>query len=330
MDPSNEAPPAVASASEQVRPRALAELLLEKDAKVKTYINDLERGNASLPTQEDKYTSLEAVRSDPLLLERVAEIARYASESEHSRISKLLLEWSVEALRAGASDLQDWMRLSGNDPYVELRQLAARLKLAEEKTGRAVAQATLAIGMAFVLRQFALEPLDALRAVTSGLATEGSNERARLSSVLRRASGRQLGELGLAVRLLDATVDEARKKMLDAEAAKQELYDRTTALKNDLLASQSRADSLIAQIAGLQGEIDRLTADIAGVRGDADHGEIELKARYRTMLIRRLRPYLTDAVEALEADPPFTDVASQRLKLGLAEIAKEQAWLDLS
>lgn len=334
MDESSEAPVGPASAAEPVRPRTLTELLNQKDAKVGAFFSDLAENKIVLPSQQDFDEALEIVRSDLSLLSRVAEVARHASETELSRLPKPFLEWCADAIRASDAGLAEWMRTAGNDPHVQLRQLAVRLRSAKEKSAKAAAESCLAIGMSVVIRQFALDPLDALRAVASGLGTTGdspkSREKAQLGKVLRRVGTSQLTNLAVVVRLLDAAVVDAHQLKLDAEAARQELYDKNLKLKADLDASSNRVSDLAAEVDRLRNEVAQLNADIEGVRGDADHGEIELKARYRTMLLRRLRPYLSDAAEALQADPPFPDVASERVKLGLAEISKEQEWLDRS
>jgi len=338
MDQNSEPFAGSTQASEPIRPSTLTALLGQKEAKVGAFFDDLTQLKLAWPGQSDLDAGLEVVKADPSLLGRVAEIARNASEIEHSRLSQPILDWCADALRASSADLAEWMRIAGSDPHGQLRQLAIKLQSAKEKPDKAAAEARLAIGMSVLMRKFALAPEDALRAVASSLEKGGdkleaqkkSEERARLGKVLRRAGAGQLTNLAIVVRLLDEKVVDAHQKMRDAQTARQELYDKNLKLKGDLDVASAKIGDLAAERDQLRDDIAKLRAEIQGVKGDADHGEIELKARYRTLLLRRLRPYLSDAAEALQIEPPYPDVASERVKLALSEIAKEQEWLDRS
>lgn len=333
----NEKGAAPAPVSDSVSPYTLSTLLVEKDAKVSVFFDDLKQRKAASPDRLDFDVALEKVKSDINLLGRVAEIARIASEFDQSSVASPVLQWCANVLRASDEGLNEWMRIAGSDPHVQLRQLAKGLQSAKEKSEKVSAEARLTIGMAVLFRQFAMDPDDALRAVSGGLGggpekpgLQQSKDKARLGKILRRAGAGQLTNLATVVRLFDASVIEARRRMLEAETARQELYDKNLKLKAELGSAMAQVSSLSSECENFIRKIASLRAEIDGVKGDADHGEIELKARYRTMLLRRLRPYLNDASDALEADPPFPDVASERVKLGLAEIAKELEWLDKS
>ena len=325
------------TSKEAERPQTLSGLLGDKDAKVATYFDDLKHGRIALPETHDLESALARVKADVGLLGRVAEIARHAAELDHARFPKFFLDWCTNALRASDESLGDWMRMSGHDPHGQLKHLAGRMHAAKDKAEKAPAEACLTIGMCVLMRQFGLEPEDALRAVASTLnksnerpAIQQNREKDRLGRVLRRAGAVPLTNLATVVRLLDATVVDARQRMSEAVSARQELFDKNLKLKGDLDRSAQHVAQLSNECEQLKQQIINLRAEIDGVKGEADHGEIELKARYRTMLMRRLRPYLSDAAEALQADPPYPDVAGERVRLGLAEIAKEQEWLDRS
>jgi hypothetical protein len=57
---------------------------------------------------------------------------------------------------------------------------------------------------------------------------------------------------------------------------------------------------------------------------------IEMKARSRQFLARSVKPALRDAEDALQIDPPFVDVAHERIKAVSSDVEKELAWLNQS
>jgi hypothetical protein len=55
-----------------------------------------------------------------------------------------------------------------------------------------------------------------------------------------------------------------------------------------------------------------------------------MKARSRQFLARNVKPALKDADDALQLDPPFVDVAHERIKAVSSDVEKELAWLNQS
>jgi hypothetical protein len=73
-----------------------------------------------------------------------------------------------------------------------------------------------------------------------------------------------------------------------------------------------------------------LEVKIGGVMGGADQNMIELKARVRNLLRKKLQPNLDEALLGLEHEPPQVEFAQHRLNILKREIWKEVEWLTKS
>ena len=319
-----------------IEARTLLEFVAAKDGKAAAFVDAVEKGEIPRPSDAERDAATEYVLGNPAALARVAELSRAAADSKVSSVSQIVLQWAAGVLRESDPRFAEWMALGGATPEIQLRQLSDAVARAADKGEKLIAEARLSIGMAVLTRQFNLDPIEALRAIAYSLGARDRSPAAQAkdkrlaAKLVRRASGKQLESLSLIARLFDISLSEARLRQSNAEADKQEADDRYSATRVQLERREAEVRELTAELADYKHRVEGLSNDIRGLKGDAAHGEIELKARQRQLLRSRLTPFLKDAREVLENEPPLPDVALERVRLVQTEIERELQWLDKS
>lgn len=74
-------------------------------------------------------------------------------------------------------------------------------------------------------------------------------------------------------------------------------------------------DEIKAQLAALQTQLEV-------ERQHSGHDLCEAKAKYRVLLNERIAPLLSDAIDALEIDPPAPEISLRRMRAVLSLIKK--------
>lgn len=133
----------------------------------------------------------------------------------------------------------------------------------------------------------------------------------KLSDVKRTAAVATL--IGRALKESRVSLDMERQRRAGVEAR--------------LAEAQATISDLSAQNETLAQERDRLASELAAAKRTleesqhhAGHDIVELRAQQTLLLKRRIAPLLSDAVDALEIEPPAPQIAIKRLKSAIGAI----------
>ncbi|MGU3476563.1 hypothetical protein [Methylobacterium sp. D48H] len=146
-------------------------------------------------------------------------------------------------------------------------------------------------------------------------------------AVVRALSG---GEMK-GIRQASAVAGLARRAVSEATERAEKEHSRRLGIEDELAAARREAAALKAQVASLTAERDdfrdRLSAAERRFEERQQHWGNDMaavSARQKLLLDREIGPLLDTAVDALAGDPPFPDIALERVREALT-IIKEAA-----
>jgi hypothetical protein len=113
----------------------------------------------------------------------------------------------------------------------------------------------------------------------------------------------------------------------EARASLEMERQRRAAVEDRLGEAKAKISDLTAQNDALAQERDRLASELEAAKRrleesqqHAGHDIVELRAQQTLLLKRRIAPLLSDAVDALEIEPPVPHIAIKRLKSAIGTI----------
>lgn len=317
------------------QPSTLSEFL-KGDLPASRYLKRLE-DELGPPSEAERETAAELCISEPELLSKAVDLSRLATDEKvGSRIRQAIRSWSSEIIRGSDPNLQDWGHVGGVSPEGQLSLLATRLKNVRKKEGReevAQAEQLLRLGLIVTATRLEFDPVDTLASVYQALHPKKPDQGAlsrRIKNLALRASPKLLESLADLTRLVRFESDPLREELSRKNEQVQSLLARNFGLKRVKEKLEEDVAQLTAERDDLRTKLREAEAKIGGVLGGADQDMIELKARFRNALKRKLEPNLKEANEGLEHDPPNVAVAVHRLGVAEREIRKELEWLATS
>lgn len=321
--------------SEAAKPPASLVHYLSGDAPSGLYIAALEKRTVKLPDDQERQAGLELIAAEPGRLSKVVDLARAVADGKRDpRVRNAIHGWALAALRT-REGLAEWGRLNSDNAEIQLRQLTKRLRDARsskaEKAVVAEAEHVFLIGLAIAGARLDFSVIGALVTIYDGLQPSDASERAveeRAKKAMTRASVKSLETYGLINKVVSSALVELRAQFGKASQDLQNTRERNRQLQDDIARLSSEIDQLRAEKQSAAAEMANARSQLEGVKGGAAHDMIEVKARFRRLLIQKLTPFVNDASVALEVEPPVLDVAKVRVNLVKAEINKELEWLN--
>jgi predicted nucleic acid-binding Zn-ribbon protein len=298
------------------------------------------KGELGAPSEAEREKALELCVSEPALIAKAADLARLASADDvDSRIRSAIRAWASDIIRNQASELQDWGRFGGSTPEGELSLLAKRLREVRHRAKKYEGQASAAtasaeqivrLGLVVTATRPDFDLIASLSSVCETLRT-GKQDKKALDRNARKlalgASPKLLENLAALTRLTRFETEPLRAELAELRSQLQTSRDRTRDLQEKCQAQGNEIERLKSSNEALQSKLGQVQKRIEGVMGGADQDMLELRARYRTLLNRKLRPNLEEAQDGLEHDPPNIEVARHRIGVIGREIKGELEWL---
>jgi hypothetical protein len=317
-------------------PRTLEDYLSAKCPPA-IYFKELSKNRAPLPDDESRRRALEVVLQEARALTRAVELAKAgADERVDGRTRRAIIIFGSEIVRASGTELSEWGTRGGVSTDTEVGLLARRLRKArasKEKEAIALAEAALLIGLSVCSARADFDIIGALAAVAANLNEPKlhPHEAAKhVQRTLRRSSVKAVENFALVNTIVAARLEDSSQQLSQSVAQNQLLRDQVRSLQDKVSSQQERIAQLEVDFSAVSAELSKAHGHIAGVKGGAAHEMIEMKARSRQFLARSVKPALRDADEALDIDPPFVDVARERIKAVSSDVEKELAWLNQS
>jgi hypothetical protein len=234
-------------------------------------------------------------------------------------------------------ELANWLQDREITAVEELQRLANWAKRGlgtKDSRLKRQSELVLGIGLCVLLAQRPVKAATILSIVSEAFGTtapagasDTRPERAVIE-LISRSKPRQIAVLSKVAQLQDAAV-----KVAQAEAARDGAALRTAekhigSLEAELKAERASASDLRGEVAALEAGNAALKKRLTSTQELGAHDLEDLKIRYRNLLHRKLKPKTTDALDALEIEPPKPDFSKTFVSQILAEIDKEIAWLN--
>lgn len=204
-----------------------------------------------------------------------------------------------------------------------VREVLAPELRANEKGRSKRAENWLRIAVCWLVARRALDQwqvVEQLRPLFFGRQSDSIRAAARVLQRGRSSEFRQAIAIG---GLADAVVGGARKERDTQTQIASDLRQEIVALRQRLESTQLELSAATADLASKISALDSCRADLDVERHHRGHDLSEAKAKHKVLLRGRLAPLLSDAIDALEIDPPAPNVALKRLKNVVALINEE-------
>jgi hypothetical protein len=313
-------------------PNTLSEYLVGKTSAA-AFLKRIESDFVA-PSEAEIESAVEFALAQPSSLAKATELCRLGIDQKvDSRVRASLRNWAIEIIRASHPDLQDWARSGGVSPEGALSILSRKLRLTrkrQDKSSAFVAEQVMRLGLIVTATwpnfDLVWSLSDSCSALHPGPASRNELHD-RVRGYVLKASPKALESLMRLTRLVRMEGDPLRQELGEAKDQLQSARERNQVLQNQCGERARRIETLEQENEELTRRLAAIERSIEGVEGSADQDMIELRARYRSTLNRKLLPNLNDALEGLTHDPPILDVATHRIKLAARTIQGELEWL---
>jgi hypothetical protein len=317
-------------------PRSLEEFLAGKCAP-SAYFKVISKNRATPPDDESTRRAVEVALNDPHALSRAIEVVRAGADDKvEGRIRRAIMAFGSEIIRSSSPDHSEWGTRGTVSTDSEIGLLARGLRKArasKDKDAIVRAEAALLLGLSVGIARADFDVIGTLAAVNANIHEEKPTPLSAIKQMkrsLRRASTKGLENFALVNTIVAAKLEESRVQLAQNVEQNRNLRDQVRSLQEQIASHRERIVELEKDHAGVSAQLTEAHGHIVGVRGGAAHEMIEMKARSRQFLARNVKPALKDAEDALALDPPFVDVARERIKAVSSDVERELAWLNLS
>jgi len=302
-------------------------------AKFLKSMNDM----AELPGDDDQAEALSLCLSDAKYLARAIDLVRLGTRGDiDRRIRRLMQNWCVQIVRGSHPDLAEFRRIGGISPEGGISKVASKLKEARKKDDKqkiVIAEQILRVSLIEAASRPGFDISNGLVEIHRSLHLERPDKKelsARLEKYFLRAPQKVIENASALARLLRQETQPLRDeisllrgKLDQVEAKNTKLIEEHESLKLNIAQLREENEKL-------NSEIDAEKGKLVGVQGGADHDRIELVARFRSTLKKKIQPNVEEASEGLGHSPPNVEFAKHRVKLLKRLLEEELEWLDQS
>lgn len=170
------------------------------------------------------------------------------------------------------------------------------------------------IGIRWLIEQRSVDPWQVVDALGPHLFPKAADAKKMTTRAIARGRTAEL-TLVVATGSLAKSVVESAKRALDVEQR------RSLGLSAQISRANEREQILMADVSRLEGLLATTTSELLAAKAELEaerhhsgHELTETKGAQQALLRERIKPLLSDAVDALEIDPAAPDVALRRLK----------------
>ena len=194
----------------------------------------------------------------------------------------------------------------------------------EDDNVRERAENWLRIGVCWLTERKNLRPWEVTSQVYSAIFQDDKKAFEISKRAVTKGKDREF-RLAVAMAALGHEVVEIAQN--ERDKLKQELGDlrhRYSDARASIDQQRLKAEELQSQLVARQNEVVELKAKLLTERQHWGHDLSEIQAGQGVLLRERVAPLISDAIDALEIDPPFPHVALKRLKAVLSLINEEK------
>ncbi len=205
-----------------------------------------------------------------------------------------------------------------------LRQISSSISSGEDKDQREVGETLLRLCLVWLVSRRSLDNWTAFEKLKATFFKDDVAAAKAARKVLTRGKIADISNASAVAGLARETIREARS---EAEIEKR----RQATLQSQLNAAHIAIAEIRGEVERVSRERDSLVQQLQEVKAQFEqsrqhsgHDITDLKTRQNALLQERVVPMVSDAIDALEMDPPAPDIAVRRLKLALSSIETEK------
>jgi hypothetical protein len=233
--------------------------------------------------------------------------------------------WTVAQNRLKFVVGHDFNPLDTNPTHI-LRSLRKALDpglRSKEKSDVKHAENWLRIGICWLMEKRSIQIWTVAELISSVFFTETKNSNLLVHRAISKGSIKELKLSVATVTLGNEMVTRAKSDLADERRL-------SNSLRIKLSEAEKRIEGLTSELVSLRDELtekekafNNISTQLENERHHWGHDLSETKAGQRVLLGERVAPLLSDAVDALEIDPPAPNVALKRIKAVLNIIGEE-------
>jgi chromosome segregation ATPase len=228
-----------------------------------------------------------------------------------------------QRLKAALPDDFDLLQADTVETYRSLLRILSASISSAEKDRRESGETLLRLCLAWAVSRRSLDGWTAFEELKSTFFKDDATAARAARKVLTRGKIADISNASAVAGLANEAVREARSQT-EREARRQ------STLQAQLNVAQAEITELRTELERVSRERDGIAQQLQDAKVQLDqmrqhwgHDVTDIKARHNALLKQRIIPMLSDAIDALEIDPPAPDIALRRLKLALSSIEAE-------
>jgi hypothetical protein len=318
------------------------------------FIRSIERAGRSFFSDEDMISAAAALPENDPILKRTLELAAQAFRTGDGLARRAILGWIKHLIRAETAALMPLPEQDQTSARGYFEAIVTRLKdsitnsepkgrddvassSSKGRSSKAKKQAALRLValtqlvFLWLCEERNLSPSDAQVGfeMILGKARRVKTLPARKAVILSmaRAERTPLEAVLSAFKYLEQDIISNTHALLEAQAETARANAAIEQATNNLQAARDQLERLQGQLATAQTDIARLQRDNETRAEGHRHALRDLRGRSLGFVRTKLKPLIDQALDALEGDPPFADIALHRLQSIKARVAEEDIWL---
>jgi hypothetical protein len=249
---------------------------------------------------------------------------RLCALASQSKLPEAVERWVWTAAQARLKDLVpgDFTPLDpdAGTTFRSLHQHLSPWLGSPDKAQRGRAEILLRLGLTWLLSQRSLDPWTVLDHLRATLFKDKTSAMRAVRKLIARTKMAEIKDAAAVAGLAHETVQAARAEQ-EADRRRQAVF------QSQLASANAEIAELRAKLSAALDERESLSRQLAQAQRQFDesqqhwgHEMVEVKSQQSLLLQERLKPLLSDAIDALEIKPPVPEIALERVMVALSSI----------
>jgi hypothetical protein len=210
-----------------------------------------------------------------------------------------------------------------NNPVQVLQNLRKSLThglTSKDKSESKSAENWLRIGICWLVEKRSIDPWTIAEVISATFFEDAKKAKSAVKRAIAKGSIKEFRLSVANVRLGNDIVAKAKSELAEEKRISNNLRLRLTDTEKKIGSLEAELTALQAQLAEREAELQKVQTQLENERHHWGHDLSETKAGQRVLLGERVAPLLSDAIDALEIEPPEPFIALKRVKAVLKVI----------
>jgi hypothetical protein len=244
--------------------------------------------------------------------------------ASQSKLPEAVERWVWTAAQARLKDLVPGdftpLDLDAGTTFRSLHQHLSPWLGSSDKANRGRAEVLLRLGLNWLLAQRSLDPWTVLDHLRATLFKDKASAMRAVRKLIARTKRSELKDAAAVVGLAHEMVQAARVEQ-NADRRRQALFQSQLATANaEIIELRAKLGAALDERESLSRKLVETQRQFDESQQHWGHDMVEVKSEQSLLLRERLKPLLSDAIDALEIKPPAPEIALERVMVALSSI----------